>query len=266
VLAGLLPDDADHGSISTLPLAWREPWTGSDQRVADSHLVELAGALARLEDETGARVVVGLEPEPGCVVETVEQAVERLATVDRDRIGVCLDLCHLAVGFDDCDRALKLLDDAELRVVKAQPATALLVEDPADDGARRALDTYAEDRFLHQVRQVRRGAVQARDDLPEALAGPDPLATDEPWRIHFHVPVHSRPQPPLTAATDDLRASLAALLGGPTARVDHLEVETYTWSVLPGGGPADDDELAAGLAAELGWVRAELLALGLTPV
>ncbi|MFB9315732.1 metabolite traffic protein EboE [Nocardioides plantarum] len=267
VLGGLLPDDADHGSISTLPLAWQTPWSAADQQQAEGHLAELASGLARLADETGRRVVVGVEPEPGCVVETVEQAVEHLAAVDRDWIGICLDLCHLAVGFDDATHALALLGDAGLRVVKAQPASALVVDDPADAATRSALSSYAEDRFLHQVRQARPdGAVAARDDLPEALDGADPLDTDAPWRVHFHVPVHADPQAPLRTGREELRASLAALLGGPTAHVAHLEVETYTWSVLPGGGPADDDALAAGLAAELAWVHAELVGLGLTPL
>ncbi|WP_139977239.1 metabolite traffic protein EboE [Nocardioides litoris] len=269
VLAGLLPDDvvADgHGSISTLPLAWQAPWSADDQDIAEAMLAELADGLAKVEADTGRRIVVGVEPEPGCVVETVEQAVDRLAAVDRDRIGVCLDLCHLAVGFDDADRAVALLDDAGLRVVKAQPAAALVVDDPADPATRAVLASYAEDRFLHQVRTPQGAGVAARDDLPEALDGDEPLATERPWRVHFHVPVHADPQAPLRTARDDLRASLAALLGGPAARVAHLEVETYTWSVLPGGGPSDVDELAAGLAAELAFVHAELVALGLTPL
>lgn len=266
VLAGLLPDGVDHGSISTLPFAWQSPWTDDDQQVAESHLAELADGLAKVESDTGRRVVVGVEPEPGCVVETIEQAVERLAAVDRERIGVCLDLCHLAVGFDDAARAVRLLDEAGLRVMKAQPASALVVDDPGDPATRLALSSYAEDRFLHQVRQSREGRVEARDDLPEALGGSDPMATDESWRVHFHVPVHADPQPPLRTARDDLRASLDALLGGPVARVAHLEVETYTWSVLPGGAPAGVEALATQLAAELAWVHGELVALGLTPL
>ncbi len=213
--------------------------------------------------------MVGIEPEPGCVIETVEEAVDRLGAVDRDRIGVCLDLCHLAVGFDDADRALRLLDDAGLRVVKAQPASALVVDDPADAATRRALASYAEDRFLHQVRQV--GAhgddVAGRDDLARGPRRPRPAR-------HRHALARPLPRagarrPGAAAAQrprDELHASLAALLGGPVARVDHLEVETYTWSVLPGGAPTDDDALAAGLAAELAWVHAELVALGLTPL
>ncbi len=114
------------------------------------------------------------------------------------------------------------------------------------------------------MRQESAGRLAGRDDLPDALDGPRPLRTGRPWRVHFHVPVHSDPAPPLRSSRDELRASLAALVGGPRARVHHLEVETYTWSVLPGGGPGDDDAFAAALAAELAWVRSELLDLGLT--
>ena len=270
VLAELLPADAARGSISTLPLGWRTPWLADRQRAAEGHLAELAEGLDALEARTGRSVVVAVEPEPGCVVETVEEAVERLAGVDRSRVGVCLDLCHLAVGFEEPETALQRLDAAELPVFKVQPAAALVVEDPADPRAREVLAGYAEDRFLHQVRQRSGsggpGRLQARDDLPEALDGGRPLRTGSPWRVHFHVPVHAPPAPPLRHSRPELRAWLAGLVGGPHARVDHLEVETYTWAVLPQGAPADDDALAAGLAGELAWVHDELVALGLTPL
>ncbi|MDQ4052686.1 MAG: metabolite traffic protein EboE [Actinomycetota bacterium] len=263
VLAALLPDDVEHGSISSLPLGWHSPWLADRQRVAERHLAELAAGLAELATETGRRVRVGLEPEPGCVVETTAEAVVRLDAVDREWIGVCLDLCHLAVGFEAAATALHRLDAAGLDVVKAQPAAALVVDDPSGASARAALAAYAEDRFLHQVRQEGRSRLVGRDDLPEALDGDRPLRTGTPWRVHFHVPVHADPQPPLRNSRDDLRASLAALVGGPRARVHHLEVETYTWSVLPCGAPTDEDSLARGLAAELAWVRDELVDLGL---
>lgn len=264
VLAALLPDDVAHGSISSLPLGWRNPWLVDRQHAAERHLAQLAEGLAGVAGETGRTIRVGLEPEPGCVIETIEEAVVRLDGVDRDWLGVCLDLCHLAVGFDTAAAALERLDAAGLAVVKAQPAAALVVDDPGDPAARSALASYAEDRFLHQVRQQGVARLTGRDDLPEALDGRRRLRTATPWRVHFHVPVHADPAAPLRSSRDELRASLTALVGGPRARVRHLEVETYTWSVLPGGGPAGDDAFAAALAAELAWVRAELLDLGLT--
>lgn len=271
VLAALLPDDAARGSMSTLPLGWHSPWPADQQRRAEQHLDELEAGLAKLHADTGRTIRVAVEPEPGCVIETTAQAVERLASVDRDHIGICLDLCHLAVGFEDADSALARLDAAGLDIVKAQPASALVVDDPSDAAARAALSAYSEDRFLHQVRQCDGAQLAERDDLPDALDGSRPLPTDSPWRVHFHVPVYADPAPPLRNSRDDLRASLAALLGGPTARVDHLEIETYTWTVLPGvPDPADADAyadfLADGLAAELAFVRDELVALGLTAI
>lgn len=258
VLTALLPDDVDRGSVSTLPLAWRDPWTDADQTVADDHLGRLADGLAALEAETGRGVRVGIEPEPGCVIETLDQAVDRLARVDTDRIGLCLDLCHLAVGFEEPTRAL----DSPLDVVKAQVGAALVVDDPSSPQARAALAGYTEDRFLHQVRRAGDLRPEGGDDLPEALAG---MADDAEWRVHFHVPVHADPEPPLRSSRQDLRRSLGLLVAPDGPCVEHLEVETYTWSVLPGGAPADDDSLARGLAAELAWVRDELVSLGLTP-
>lgn len=266
VLAGLLPDDAVRGSISSLPLGWHAPWLADRQSAAVDHLNELAEALDKLEAETGRAIRVGLEPEPGCAIETIADAAERLAEVDRNRIGVCLDLCHLAVEFEDVEGALAHLAEAGLSVVKTQPAAALHIDKPGDEATRHALSQYAEDRFLHQVRSLGRNRLATRDDLPDALTGRRPLHTGSPWRVHYHVPVHADPEPPLRSTRDELQQSLRSLLGGARAQVDHLEVETYTWSVLPGGGARDDAALAKGLAAELAHVRDELIGLGLKEV
>jgi len=266
VLALLLPDDAGRGSISTLPLGWRTPWFADRQAAARSHLDELAEGLAKVHADTGRLVRVGLEPEPGCVVETIDDAVERLDGIDTEWLGVCLDLCHLAVGFEDAGEALARLDAAGLPLVKVQPAAALHAEHPGDSRTRSALQGFAEDRFLHQVRQRGRGRVQGRDDLPDALEDgtEPPLLTRSPWRVHFHVPVHADLEPPLRSTRADLRDSLRHLFGGERAAVDHLEVETYTWSVLPQRlRPVDDQGLVRGLAAELAWVRDELTGLGM---
>ncbi|TDE11514.1 metabolite traffic protein EboE [Jiangella asiatica] len=265
VLAGLLPDDAERGSVSSLPLAWRTPWDDQRRRTARDHLDRLADGLAVLEDRTGRVVRVGLEPEPGCVVETIDGAVAELAGVDTERIGVCLDACHLAVQFEEPADAVRRLAAAGLAVVKTQASAALEIADPGSDAARSALGAYAEDRFLHQTRvasPAASGTVDGTDDLPAALDGE--LPTDGPWRVHYHVPVHERPDPPLAVTQDHLGATLDALFGGEHAVTDHVEVETYTWSVLPAGRrPAGPDGLADGLAAELRWVADRLAETGL---
>ncbi|MFG2126249.1 metabolite traffic protein EboE [Streptomyces sp. NPDC048751] len=258
VLAALLPEDAARGSVSTLPLGWREPWPAERADTARRALDRLAAGLAAVEADTGRRIRVGFEPEPGCVVETTAQAVRELGGLDPERLGVCLDACHLAVQFEDPARALRRLADAGLPVVKLQASCAVEATDPADPAARAALRRLAEPRFLHQTRTVRDGAVLGVDDLGEALDGG--LPTDGgAWRVHFHAPLHAAPEPPLRTTTGPLTDVLAGLLGGATAACDHIDVETYTWSVLP--EPPTD--LPGGIAAELAWARDRLTGLGL---
>jgi hypothetical protein len=91
------------------------------------------------------------------------------------------------------------------------------------------------------------------DDLPEVLAALPDWPADAPWRVHVHIPLHARPEPPLRATTEVLTAAVAAVLDtehGPDA---HLDVETYTWSVLPES--LQPPSLVEGIAAELRWVR-----------
>ncbi|MFI0551328.1 metabolite traffic protein EboE [Streptomyces scabiei] len=261
VLAALLPDDAERGSVSTLPLAWRTPWPPDRADTARRALDRLTAGLAAIESDTGRRIRVGFEPEPGCVVETTAQAVRELRGLDPERLGVCLDACHLAVQFEEPGAALRRLADAGLPVVKLQASCAVEAPDPADPAAHAALRRLAEPRFLHQTRTAARQEspdVRGVDDLPEALEGGLPTDTG-PWRVHFHAPLHADPEPPLRTTADQLSRVLAGLLGGASAHCDHIEVETYTWSVLP--EPPTD--LPGGIAAELAWARDRLTGLGL---
>lgn len=255
VLADLLPDDAVRGSVSTLPLAWRTPWTPERSDACRRSLNLLARELAALESRTGRLIRIAVEPEPGCVVESTAQAVTELSGVDTRYIGVCLDLAHLACAWEEPAAALGRLREAGLPVVKTQVSAALESTDPARD--RDALGGYVEPRFLHQTRGW--DGLSA-DDLPEALGS----ASSSPWRVHYHVPLHADPVPPLRATTGVLTESLEVLLGGSEAGCDHLDVETYTWNVLPPGSrPETPAQLAAGIAAELAWARDRLTDLDL---
>jgi sugar phosphate isomerase/epimerase len=262
VLAALLPEGADRGSVSTLPLAWREPWSSARADRARRHLDSLAQRLAAVETRTGRAVRVGFEPEPGCLIENTTQAATLLSTVDRDRLGVCLDACHLAVGFEDPTAACARLHAAGLPIVKTQASCALQLDNPRDRLARAALERFDERRFLHQTRERHTDTVLGTDDLPEALAGA--LPGDGPWRVHFHVPLHTDPPPGLRATRPELLKTLGVLLGGDAALTDHIEVETYSWPVLPEapGGAG----LVEGVAAELAWTRDAITALGLKEV
>lgn len=266
LLAALLPDDVTEGSVSTLPLAWRTGFDADRRRTALGALSALARQLDALEELTGRSIRIGLEPEPGCTVETTADAVAALTGEDAPpahRIGVCVDTCHLATSFEDPDVALPALGRAGVPVVKAQLSAALHAEEPHQTDVRAALADFAEPRFLHQTRVRTAQGLRATDDLDEALTS-GALPVDAPWRAHFHVPLHAPLKPPLAATLPELRASLAQLVGGPEPRTHHLEVETYTWQALPAGlRPRTRAQLADGIAAELGVARDLLTDLGL---
>jgi sugar phosphate isomerase/epimerase len=252
LLAELLPDDVAEGTISTLPLGWREGFAARAD-AARANLERLADGLRDVAADTGRRIRVGVEPEPGCVVETTTQLAEAIGGLAPDVLGACLDVCHLAVQFEDPRKAIGRVHDAGLDVVKAQVSSALRATDPS--AARAELATFVEPRFLHQTRERTEDGVVGVDDLDLALDGGLPGAGE--WHVHFHVPVHV--DAPATTQ-DHLRVALPALADATR----HLEVETYTWGVLPPAQrPADDAGLVEGLARELAWVRDELVAAGL---
>ncbi|OEV08951.1 metabolite traffic protein EboE [Streptomyces nanshensis] len=267
LLTALLPDDAAEGTVSTLPLAWREGFTPELRRTALTALGSLAVRLDALEEMTGRSVRVGLEPEPGCTVETTADALEVLGGAGAPpahRIGVCVDTCHLATQFEEPGSALDALAAAGVPVVKSQLSAALHAELPAADGVLAALGEFDEPRFLHQTRALTAAGVRGTDDLGEALRADGALPGTVPWRSHFHVPLHAPPAPPLTSTLDVLEASLKRLVGGPAPLTRHLEVETYTWQALPPAlRPRTRAQLADGIAAELDVAREMLTALGL---
>ncbi|HWM04702.1 MAG TPA: metabolite traffic protein EboE [Actinophytocola sp.] len=258
VLADLLPGTAKYGSISTLPLAWRTPWDDADDAAAADAIAELTRLLDGMTQASGRPIRLAVEPEPGCVLDSVADAVAWLAPrVDPRYVGLCLDTCHLAVSFADPAETVAEIHRAGLSVVKVQASAALQVDDPATDAARLALADFTEPRYLHQVRErTDDGEVIGADDIPQALLE---LPAKRAWRVHFHVPLHARPAAPLSATTDVLRSAVAAL-ESTVDELPHIEVETYTWSVLPEtAGNGGDTALVRGIAAELRWAAAHLL-------
>ncbi|MET7701195.1 metabolite traffic protein EboE [Streptomyces sp. NPDC005485] len=263
VLGGLLPEDVTEGSISTLPLAWRTAHTDERAETARTALTTLGERLDALAELTGRSIRVGLEPEPGCTVETTHDALAPLAAIGHDRIGICVDTCHLATSFEDPQSALDALARARVPVVKSQLSAALHAEHPHLPEVRAALAAFDEPRFLHQTRTDTAAGLRGTDDLGAALNG-DALPDARPWRAHFHVPLHAAPAAPLTSTLPVLRAALARLVGGPRPLTRHLEVETYTWQALPPElRPRGRAQLAEGIAAELTLARDLLTDLGL---
>jgi sugar phosphate isomerase/epimerase len=266
VLARLLPEGTE-GSLSTVPLGFKEfPHQPDFLDRCIAQLLDLARSLDELHDDTGRVIRLAIEPEPFCVLETTSETLhffERLeraaeaaggGDVARRHLGVCYDVCHQSVEFEDVAGSIAQLDAAAVRINKVHLTCALRLERPAENAAgREALARYAEPRYLHQTLARRRsGEVLRCVDLHAELCAAPPAGflDAEEWRTHFHVPVNAESLGPLRTTRDDLRRAVEATARLPYA--PHLEVETYTWGVLP-----DDHKptLVEGLAAELAATR-----------
>lgn len=261
LLAGILPSGTD-GSISTLPLGFKQAERSADfLDRAIAQLLSLTRDLSQLQQETGRTIRLAIEPEPFCLLETTAETIAffeqlwQLAAASgceraaREHLGVCYDVCHQAVEFEDAATAVGQLKAAGIRINKVQISCAIELDQPADPEARRALASFAEARYLHQTfaRQAD-GRVTRAADLTETLAlhPPADWQTAETWRVHFHVPVDAERLGPLSTTRAELVRALAAI--GQLPYRPHLEVETYTWPVLPGVTTGD---VTAGLAREL---------------
>jgi hypothetical protein len=266
-------------SLSTVPGTFKPLAPGREQLMAD-RLIGVAAALHELRARTGRTVALAIEPEPFCFLETVEEAAgffdrhlfseaavaalgdatglsrgEAAAALPR-HLGLCYDVCHAAVEFEDPAGSLALLRAAGVPVHKLQLSAALRI--PCVDAAARArLAAFDEPTYLHQVVSRRPGSsgsgqLRRELDLAPALARRD--SDGEEWRVHFHVPLFVDEIPPFRTTQDFLAEILALHRSDPIA--PHLEVETYTWAVLPPGlrGASID----ADIARELAWVLERL--------
>ncbi|HEY5998377.1 MAG TPA: metabolite traffic protein EboE [bacterium] len=228
LLASWLPEDG-RGSISSVPIGFRRSLTPEAVAAARRNLRGALEHLERLAGETGREILLALEPEPGCLIETTEDVVrifERLESPPRlsRHLGVCYDCCHQALQFEDPATSLETLRRAGIPIAHVQVSSALRVEGP--DLAPVA--SFAEPTYLHQcVGRRPDGSLVRFDDLPEALAAAPSTGCAE-WRVHFHVPVFHEGSGTFRT-TNDFLAGILPLLEPATP----LEVETYTWGVLP---------------------------------
>lgn len=277
-LAALLPENG-YGSVSTVPGAFKpralEP--GAVDTMVE-RLLKAAAQLARLHRDTGRHIALALEPEPCCFLETVEEAVtffkERLFASEsiarfaalaslspadaepalRGHLGICYDVCHGAVEFEDPVAALRRLKREGIGIPKIQLSAAMRVPEMTRDHLTH-LERFDTAVYLHQV-VVRNGPLNRFVDLPDALAAFRAGTAAGEWRIHCHVPVFLSDLDNLQSTQDALIALLHALQDEPMS--PHMEVETYTWDVLP-------DQLKTGskaqdIARELAFVRREFSA------
>lgn len=264
--------EGSHVSVSTHTGAFGPEVRGEeDVRACARNLARTADALAEIEEREGTRVVLSLEAEPRAMSGDSASLARFLSRVPSRHLGTCLDACHSAVEFEDPSEAFELATSAG-PLGKMQFSSALELSAPARRPA--AVDQLLamdEPRYLHQVTGVStRKRCQAADlpELREALAGRagDDWRACPEWRCHFHVPVDLEVvgEDGLSTTREHADRTLAAVLARPErwgAGELHLEIETYTWDVLPGAvrGPG---ALVEGLEREYAHVIGRLEAAG----
>lgn len=279
LLAELLPDDpALDGSISTVPGAFKPEIAGrADVAAMAELLVRHAAHLAALRERTGRTISLELEPEPCCYIETIDEAVaffrDHLFSADavarmtaltglgqdaavsalRRHLGLCLDLCHAAVEFEDADTALAKLRDAGIRIGKMQISAGLRFA-RVDDATIDLLRPFNDAVYLHQVVERNGAGLTRYLDLPEAFAASEGKSGDREWRVHFHVPIFLDDLGRFSTTQDFIREMLDRQRSAPVTQ--HLEVETYTWDVLP--PEYRNVDVDAAIVRELQWVCGQL--------
>ncbi len=277
IMAALVPE-GETATISTVPGGFAARVRGQEAGIADGLLQSVAELIA-IERRTGRVVALALEPEPWCLLETIEQSVaffcdwlfteaaaRRLACLADitpsqasaalpRHLGVCLDVCHMAVAFETPEQTLAALAAASIPIHKVQLSAALRIG-RMTPAARERAACFTDEIYLHQVVvRTQSGQIRRMLDLPEALS--EPTGEDEEWRVHYHVPVFAEMAPPLASTRDVLERLLALHRHQPISR--HLEVETYTWDVLPAAAqPCGTRTVTDGIEKELDWVMQHL--------
>ncbi len=268
------------GTISTVPCSFK-PWfedgsTAEIERACAHHLATHAAHLWRIEQDDGVHLQLAIEPEPFCLLETIEETVayfERYLFDGPGReafaaetglstgaveealpryLGVCYDVCHAAVEYEDPKASLDALQAAGIPIGKLQLSSAIKLRKVTDASAG-ALGQFDEPVYLHQTMERSTGPVVRYPDLSEALANLD-NARGKEWRSHFHVPIFLERMEHFDTTQDFLREILH--LHRATPVTTQLEVETYTWDVLP--EQYRQVSVADAIARELNWVISQL--------
>jgi hypothetical protein len=282
ILSILLPAGMD-GGISTSPLSYRH-WRYDEEvfKITTGHIVRVAEELVKIKARTGQVLHLDIEPEPDGLLESGPEFIKwyskhlipagilhlgkvfgfnesRAVEALHDHIRLCYDICHFAVGYEHHRGVIDELRRQEILVGKIQISSALKAAMPDEyekrEAVKAALEVFNESTYLHQVVALRNdGTLKRYPDLPQALREVHDSNVRE-WRSHFHVPLFAPGYGVLASTQPDIQEVLNIQQEWPFTQ--HLEVETYTWEVLP---PQLKLPLAESIVRELQWVQEIMLA------
>jgi sugar phosphate isomerase/epimerase len=283
ILQFILPSGVD-GGISTMPLSYK-PWMKSgfqsdDWQKITKNLIQVVEALVRIRRETGHMIHLDIEPEPDGLVENTAELIQFFEGVLSDtgvpllarslgvspqesrnhifdHIRVCFDTCHMSVEYEDPIDSLRKLRDSGIRIGRIQVSSALHAHfnevTERQEKILAQLEPFAESMYLHQViARESNASLRHYPDLGDALVAGQEASARE-WRIHYHVPLFTEQYGSLSSNQQTNRDVLSAV--AKSEITSHLEIETYTWDVLP---PALKMDLLPSIAREYQWVMNEV--------
>ena len=278
LLAELAPDGVSP-SIQSAPLGFKPKVTGDDVVEAyTTNVIDVVAHLVELEKRTGKVVTLGLEPEPRCYLETTDETIayfsthlyspktaERLAKATglnpadaaaaiRKHMGVVFDIGHQAVGYEDIPASLQKLVDAGVQIVKLQEAASMYIPAVTQQIVD-ALQPFAKTIYLSQTCQRKDGVMTWFLNLEDAFEDWHKNPGPREWRTHFHVPVFLDDLGAFGTTRFALEQALAVHRKTPLST--HLEIETYTWDVLPQHLKTGD--IVEYVTREIDWVKGQLV-------
>jgi hypothetical protein len=261
ILSILLPGGME-GGISTSPLSYRF-WHKKEAlhavfETSTLNLLQVVEQLIEIKTNTGKLIHIDIEPEPdGLLGESNEflewytqyllpigipylkdkfdYSEQQAEEVIKQHIQLCYDVCHFAVCYEDHAIAIERIKSLGIRTGKIQISAALKAGMPSEMQQRKkvseAFSRFNEPVYLHQVVAMQKnGQLKRYADMPDALAdaeNPEVVS----WRSHYHVPLFIENYGVLQSTQQDIREVLIIHQSEPFT--SHLEVETYTWEVLP---------------------------------
>jgi hypothetical protein len=273
LLANLLPAGIE-GSVSTVPGSFKKFITSREQeKIIRKNLWRCVEHIAHVAEKSNRTLHLGLEPEPLGLLENSAETIRFFEQLRSEHIndprldehlGINYDTCHFAIEFEEPQNAITALQNAGIKISKIHLSSALKTKPTTE--SRKALQKFADDVYLHQlIARNANGKLKFYRDLPDALAENSKFKIQnskpsEEWRIHFHVPLHASAAPPFENTNDHLLGVLDLLAENPKL-CSHLEMETYTWEVLP--LELKTRSVVEQLAAEYDWTLARLAERGL---
>ncbi len=287
ILATLLPEGLD-GGISTLPLSYK-PWWKKDQATFETvlkksclNIASVVVEMIRIIEKTGKILHIDLEPEPDGLIENTSEIIdfyqnwllpiggnylsEKLNIEQNlaenkllEHVRICYDTCHFSVEYEEPQSVFARLQSAGIKIGKIQISAAIKVKIPTEVEKRslivERLRPFAESTYLHQVIERRSdGTLHHYPDLITALPHLEQSLAEE-WRTHFHVPIFIHDYQILQSTQDDIATVLQLLQTNDAC--SHLEIETYTWDVLPSEMKID---MLTSIQREYEWVLKEFAA------